>query len=815
LLSLVLLSSCARHKAEPQALYDAAERLFLRGDLGHARTQAHSAYEQFAGNNLGWAWNFRLLEAEIMTDQGLPQDVLVALNSEPAQASSNPELSVRRHMLRALAFAHLGDFPHAHQDLQTALELCPDWNCKNAGKLARIAGAVAVDENRLDEATRYFLTSLRIARERQDRFLEVSAQLNLGVTTMDEEHFDESLGWSYQAQTAAREIGAELDAEKALGNLGWAYYKLGDFERALENFQAAVQTSEHLGAVKDETIWLKNIGLVYFQRKEPEPAGEYYQRSLQLAQQARYTERILDSLNALSFLAIEADHLTEAADYSRQAFELAEKTGDRPDQLYALLAKAQIAARSRDEIQAEQLFTAVANDPASDTSLRWDAQNSLAKLFEAENRVTAAEHEYRDALATVEHARAAIQHEDFRLPFLSNAAHLYDDYINFLIKQGKPAEALQRADYSRAQTLAEGLRVNEKETYVAPVTPRAQQLAQRSKSTILFYWLGPEHAYLWAITPSRIRLFPLPPTSEIEAKVERYSQALLGPRDPLDTGNPDGADLYRVLVEPAQSLIRAGSRVIILTDGRLNTLNFETLLVIEPKPHYWIDDVTVETAPALRLLEASNSRGKGSEKLLLIGDPITADNAFDELRNASVEVADIEKHFSPANRQVYVRDQATPEAYLSSHPERFAFIHFVAHGTASRLTPLESGVVLSKASSENSSKLYAREIVAHPLHAQLVTVSTCYGAGTRYYTGEGLVGLSWAFLRAGAHHVIGALWAVNDASTPALMDQLYADLEKGRSPGDALHTAKLQMLHSPGVFRKPYYWAPFQLYMGS
>src|SRR5215469_2125285 len=143
LLSLVLLSSCARHKAEPQALYDAAERLFLRGDLGHARTQAHSAYEQFAGNNLGWAWNFRLLEAEIMTDQGLPQDVLVALNSEPAQASSNPELSVRRHMLRALAFAHLGDFPHAHQDLQTALELCPDWNCKNAGKLARIAGAVA------------------------------------------------------------------------------------------------------------------------------------------------------------------------------------------------------------------------------------------------------------------------------------------------------------------------------------------------------------------------------------------------------------------------------------------------------------------------------------------------------------------------------------------------------------------------------------------------------------------------------------------------------------------------------------------------
>jgi len=807
--------SCARQKPEPQALYDAAERLFLRGDLAHARTQAHSGYEQFADNNPAWAWNFRLLEAEVMTDQGLGQDVLVALNSEPAQASSNAELSVRRHMLRALAFAHLGDFQHAHRDLEAALALCQEWNCENAGKLARIAGAVAVDESRLDEATRYFFTSMRIARERQDRFLEVSAQLNLGVTTMGSEHFDESIGWLDQAQASARKIGAELDAEKALGTLGWDYYKLGDFERARENYQAAVQTSEHLGAVKDETIWLNNIGLVYFQTKAPERADEYYQQSLRLAEQAQNRERILDSLNALSFLAIEAGHLGPAGDYSRQAFELASKSGDRLDQLPALLAEAQIAARSRDELRAEQLFTEVAHDTVSDTSLRWEAENSLAKLFEAENRVTRAKRQYREALSTVEQARAAIQHEDFRLPFLSNAAHLYDDYINFLIKQGKTREALEQADYSRAQTLAEGLRVKKKETLVAPSSPRPQQLAQRNKSTILFYWLGPEHAYLWAITPTQIRLFPLPPTSEIEAKVEHYNQALIGPRDPLDTGNPDGADLYRILVEPAQSLIRPGSRVIILPDGRLNTLNFETLLVSEPKPHYWIEDVTVETAPALRLLEASNSRRKRSEKLLLIGDPIQADKSFGDLPNAWVEVDEIEKHFSPADRQAYVRDQATPEAYLSSHPEQFAFIHFVAHGTASRLTPLESGVVLSKPPNQDAFKLYAREIVAHPLDAELVTVSACNGAGTRYYTGEGLVGLSWAFLRAGAHHVIGALWEVNDRSTPALMDQLYADLEKGLPPRDALHAAKLRMLHSQGVYRKPYYWAPFQLYMGS
>jgi CHAT domain-containing protein len=131
------------------------------------------------------------------------------------------------------------------------------------------------------------------------------------------------------------------------------------------------------------------------------------------------------------------------------------------------------------------------------------------------------------------------------------------------------------------------------------------------------------------------------------------------------------------------------------------------------------------------------------------------------------------------------------------------------------LSPLDSAVILSRASAqEDSFKLYARDIIRHPLHAQLVTISTCYGAGTRAYTGEGLVGLSWAFLFAGAHNVIGALWEVSDASTPRLMDQLYAELKKGQSSQAALRSAKLSLLHS-NDFRKPFYWAPFQLYTGT
>jgi len=59
------------------------------------------------------------------------------------------------------------------------------------------------------------------------------------------------------------------------------------------------------------------------------------------------------------------------------------------------------------------------------------------------------------------------------------------------------------------------------------------------------------------------------------------------------------------------------------------------------------------------------------------------------------------------------------------------------------------------------------------------------------------------------------LWEVSDVSTPQLMDELYGQLAKGNTPDTALRNAKLKLLRSSNAFRKPFYWAPFQLYTGS
>ena len=567
----------------------------------------------------------------------------------------------------------------------------------------------------------------------------------------------------------------------------------------------------------DQIRWLTTIGDVYADTNRPSEAESHYRKALELAQQIQNSEEIIDAEISLAFVSVQTGKLDLAKQYSEQAKALGRTRGNWLDELYPLLAEGEAAARSGNAGEAEQSFLAVVRDPKSDTSLRWEAEDELAKLYEGEHRIDEADRQYRAALATFEGARSSLTREESRLPFLTNANHLYDDYLRFLVQQGKKVEALQLADYSRAQTLAEGLGLLQKSSSRSAAAVNPGQTARRAGGTILFYWLGSKQSYLWAATPDRVALFQLPPASEIDAAVQSYRKALLGPRDVLQTANPDGSKLFDILVGPAKQAIPRDSRVVIIPDGSLNNLNFETLLVAEPKLHYWIEDVTVMNASSLRVLAAShNSPRTASGKLLLLGDAVAPNHEYDELPKAAVEIEDIEKHFAPARRQVYSRAQATAPAYLGSALEQFAYIHFVAHGTASRLSPLDSAVVLSKASAEEDSfKLYARDIIRHPLHAELVTISTCYGSGERAYTGEGLVGLSWAFLRAGAHNVIGALWEVSDASTPRLMDQLYGELQKGRSPEAALRSAKLSLLHSDDVFRKPFYWAPFQLYTGS
>jgi CHAT domain-containing protein len=812
LLLLTCGLGCSR-RLSPQDSFQQAQQALRHGDLARAQKEAEEGRKQYLASSPEWARKFCVLEADALLLRGMYPQVLTLLESEPTPTEAR-DATIEVLVLRTAAQARLHRFSEAEQNLEQAEGLCGLSQEKTCGEVMRARGVLVLQQGQPTRAKHFFEESLGFARLRGDQFLEATALLNIGSVALSENHFDEAIDWTDSAYRTSLILNAGTIATKALGNLGWAYYNLGDSERSLEFSLEAEKRAIRVDDVIDQLSGITDAGYVYADLGDHAQAKKSYLKALDLATTINGKEDIYNALRALAFVSVENGELEEARGYSNRAIAIARTDNNRGDELYPLLVQGMIAAQGHDEAEAERIFHEVEQDQKSIASLKWRAEYGLARLYEDEGHVDAADREYRAALATFEAARSSLRKNDSRLPFSSNASRIYDGYLHFLVAQGKTDEALRRADYSRARTLAEGLPAEQ-------TTLDPHQIARRAKGTVLFYSLGTKQSYLWAITAEKIHLFVLPAGAEIEAAVERYRKEFDSPQDVLASGGDVGTSLYRMLIAPARELLPANAKVIIIPDGKLNNLNFETLLVAEPKLHYWIEDVTVSNANSLRLLSAAHAGEKNGKKkrsggLLLFGDAVAPSQEYPALANATVEMTDVAKHFPEAQQKVFQRDQATPNAYLDSHPEQFSYIHFVAHGTDSRLSPLDSAIVLSRNSSENQTfKLYARDIILHPVQARLVTISACYGAGTRAYSGEGLVGLSWAFLRAGAHSVIAALWQASDISTGQLMDKFYEELNAGKSPDAALRAAKLSLLHSAGVYRKPFYWAPFQLYTGS
>ncbi|WP_263354417.1 CHAT domain-containing protein [Acidicapsa acidisoli] len=655
--------------------------------------------------------------------------------------------------------------------------------------------------------------------------------MNLGFASIQEEQFDEAVDWLMPAYQASAAIGAADQEQIASGNLGWAYLGLGDSERALGKFLEAEKRAIDLGDLRSQLTWLKSTAYVYRDYGNLAQAKDTIRTALVLATKMNSKADIIDTLEDLSDVSVEVGDLTAASVYIDRVAPMVHASGNSLDISYVSLAQGKLAAARREDAHAEALFRAVERDPASQVSMRFGAEHELARLFEVEGRPDAAQDMYKTALLTFEGARDQLKNDDSKLPFIANATRIYDDYIHFLVTQGKTEEALVTADQSRARTLAQGLGLTTNQRAFTPASLSPRGVAAKAGATLLFYWLGEKQSYLWAITPEKTTLLTLPAQKDIAPLVEHYRKTLLGVEDPLESGNATGQKLYTMLVAPAASLIRPGIPVMILADGPLSELNFETLIVPgkipSQQPHYWIDDATVISAPSLAMLAAAKPAhagsgriaGDGRGKLLLLGDAVSPSEEFPQLPFAPLEMREIEKHFPAGDEVIVSREEATPDRYAASEPRQFSYIHFVSHGVASRTDPLDSAIILSRPKAatngtvtEDSFKLYAREVMQHPIDARLVTISACNGSGTRAYAGEGLVGLSWAFLRAGAHSAIGGLWEVSDESTSHLMGALYEGMEDGQSPAMALRQAKLTLLHSRSNFRKPFYWAPFVIY---
>jgi CHAT domain-containing protein len=639
-----------------------------------------------------------------------------------------------------------------------------------------------------------------------DEFIEAAALLNLGFMMGREGSYEQAM----DKYRAGLEVSTSpLLRQKLLVNLGECYADLGDWKQSIALAEQAEELAAKINNDWDREKWLIDLGRAHATLFEFSKAEPYFIEALAIAKRLNDTNASARSLNNLVQLALAQHDLTAAEKYWKEESTLDLAPGGRA---YVFFDGSGIAMERKEFAKAEQLFKDILASNAN-ISLRLQTRRELANVYWQEGQPIQADRAFREA---IKDAEAELEHipPEHQMSFL-DAQPFYDSYVRFLVAQNKPLEALKVAERGRAQILSRAFR-SARGGEPAFDLAKLHSLLKERREIALAYSLTNEESFLWVIGPNSFNCRTLVGHKSIAAVFRRNDAEIRDPR-PIQA-SPAGQELYKTLVEPAKDLIPPGSHVVIIPSKILSLINFEALIVPGAEPHYWIKDVQVETASSLTMLANSSPAGPKSVKsrkdLFLLGDPAIADTSLPVLKHAGEEIDRVRSHFPAGEEIVISGKKAVPSAYQAGNPGAYRFIHIDAHSIASDLSPLDSYVALSPAAN-NAYKLYAHEITGTRLRADLVTISACYGAGTRWYNGEGIVGLGWAFLRAGAHQVVASLWAVDDASTPQLMDDFYAGLSHGKSAAESLRAAKLKMLEAGGKNSQPYYWASLQLYSGS
>jgi CHAT domain-containing protein len=396
-----------------------------------------------------------------------------------------------------------------------------------------------------------------------------------------------------------------------------------------------------------------------------------------------------------------------------------------------------------------------------------------------------------------------------------------------------------------------------------------QAQAILDKETLLLeYALGEEKSFLWGVTQNSMQAHELPTQNDITQLVEQYLPTLREPlygRDEIERHIALGRQLYRILIEPAVDQLRGKSKLIIVPDGSLYYLPLEALIAddggnssekgknqLQSLP-YLAKNYTVTYIPSASVLvtlekDHNTNRHKGASSqapLLAFGDPVyqvapepltvaldlrrsyeKRGGGFPRLEYSAEEVEKIAGVYGitlPSDA-VNLREKATEKRLREMDLTRYRMLHFATHAILSDEVKwiTQPALVLSLTGTDDTHDgfLQMGEIFNLRLDADLVVLSACDTGRGKLYRGEGVVGLTRAFIYAGTPSVVASLWKVYDKSTSLFMEFFYRNLKEGLSKTEALRQAKRQMIQTRAdilgsgeeqSLAAPYFWAPFIL----
>ena len=348
---------------------------------------------------------------------------------------------------------------------------------------------------------------------------------------------------------------------------------------------------------------------------------------------------------------------------------------------------------------------------------------------------------------------------------------------------------------------------------------------------------------------------------DVAADQQRGLGIVQGPSEDLAPFVAASNALYKVVVEPAASII-GDKRLLIVADGALNYIPFEALVkntegADYASLNYLVKSNEIVYAPSASVVAAirGGSAPAGGKNILLVADPVF--NADDPRAKGSAgastsgetrglglglesavndvaaapassgglhlarlagtraeadEIAKIAKS-GGAQADVWTDLDANEDNLRGRDMTGYRFVHVATHGLLDAERPQFTGVVLSLVGNKNNDGfLRTDEVFNLKLGRPLVILSACETGLGKEKRGEGVIGLTRAFMYAGAPTVGVSLWSVADKSTADLMTDFYRRLLAAapQPSASALRDAQLAMINGK-KYSAPFYWAPFVL----
>jgi CHAT domain-containing protein len=267
-------------------------------------------------------------------------------------------------------------------------------------------------------------------------------------------------------------------------------------------------------------------------------------------------------------------------------------------------------------------------------------------------------------------------------------------------------------------------------------------------------------------------------------------------------------------------MLAGRDRLIVVPHRFLNLVPFQALLGRRSSPgeptHFLVEDFTLSYAPSASVLKHCRDNARDRQlTALALANPTPRLAGGDDLLYAADEVAAVKRNFGD-QAIVGVGEEAT-ETRLKRAVGTVDLLHVATHYQVDERDPMRSALDLAPSSLDDG-RLEVREVMGLGVGADLVVVSGCATASGEIAgecsAGDDWVGLTRAFLHAGAPSVLGTLWPVNDRSSARFMDSFYEFLPAA-GKGGAVAAAQREMLagriRGGSDLQDPYFWAPFVL----